>query len=226
MSRSRRISSRFTRVVAAVALLAGAGVAARATSSGASLTSVREATPLTSERFENCPAVQRWDVKTLADTKRNSVHYGNIEHITIDGLRALTDIGAQIHTPRTGPDESRVFQVRARMVEAKIEGDGDIHLVLRDNKHTIIVELPDPTCAFSAKSKKVAEMKAARKAFEDACGTPGHSDFTPLTGSATIVGVGFFDVPHTGTGKQHGVAKNNIELHPVLSFTKPTCPHP
>ncbi len=55
------------------------------------------------------------------------------------------------------------------------------------------------------------------------CGVPPHGDFMPLKGSATIVGVAFFDLSHNGKSKQHGVAKNNFELHPVLSFTKPTC---
>lgn len=64
-------------------------------------------------------------------------------------------------------------------------------------------------------------MTAAREAFESACGRSPRGDFMPLNRSATIVGVAFFDLPH---GKpQHGVAPNNIELHPVLSFTKPTC---
>jgi hypothetical protein len=44
----------------------------------------------------------------------------------------------------------------------------------------------------------------------------------PLKGSATITGVAFFDVKHNNP--QHGVAPNNIELHPVLRFSYPTCP--
>jgi hypothetical protein len=43
--------------------------------------------------------------------------------------------------------------------------------------------------------------------------------FTALSGSATVTGVGFFDVIHGQTG----VAPNGIELHPVVAFTKATC---
>ncbi|HEX9202379.1 MAG TPA: lamin tail domain-containing protein, partial [Vicinamibacteria bacterium] len=41
------------------------------------------------------------------------------------------------------------------------------------------------------------------------------SDFTDLTGSATITRVGFFDEIH----HQSGVAPNGIEVHPALSFS-------
>jgi len=143
----------------------------------------------------NCPAVDRWDVKTLTDPVASQVHFTQIERTTIDALRKLADIGAHEYTPRTPPDELRVFELRARMVEATIEGDGDIHLVIRDKypTHKMLVEFPDPTCAFSAKSLKVVQMTAARAAFENACGTPPHGSFMPLTGSATITGVAFFD---------------------------------
>ena len=38
-------------------------------------------------------------------------------------------------------------------------------------------------------------------------------------GSATLTGVGFFDIPHGQTG----VAPNAIELHPVLKFSSTNC---
>jgi hypothetical protein len=182
------------------------------------------AAPLESEATEACPAVQRWDVKTLTDGLAADVHYGNVERTTIDKLRALIDIGAHTHTPRTGPDEFRVFKVRARMVEATIEGDGDIHLVLQNKAfRKIIVEFPDTSCAFNGvtPSPHAEEMRLVRKKFEDRCGRPPRGSFTPLTGSATITGVAFFDVKHSNP--QHGVAPNNIELHPVLRFSYPTC---
>jgi hypothetical protein len=165
-------------------------------------------------------------VKTLADPLADQVHFKHVERTTIDRPRGLADIGAHKTTPRTPPDELRVFKVRARarLVEATIEGDGDIHLVIRDKhaSHKMIVEFPDPSCAFRGEhATHVAQMTAARHAFENACGTPPHASFAPLTGSATIIGVAFFDLPHATP--QHGVAPNNIELHPVLSFTKPTC---
>jgi hypothetical protein len=69
--------------------------------------------------------------------------------------------------------------------------------------------------------RQTEQMRLARKKFEDR-GRPPHGSFMPLKGSATITGVAFFDVKHSNP--QHGVAQNNIELHPVLRFSYPTCP--
>jgi hypothetical protein len=62
-------------------------------------------------------------------------------------------------------------------------------------------------------------MRSARSALLRSCGPASSSHFTALSGSATVTGVGFFDVIHGQTG----VAPNGIELHPVLGFTKATC---
>jgi hypothetical protein len=47
------------------------------------------------------------------------------------------------------------------------------------------------------------------------------SDFADLKGTATVTGVGFFDVKHSTP--QTGVAPNNIELHPVLRLSGASC---
>jgi hypothetical protein len=111
------------------------------------------------------------------------------------------------------------------MVEATIEGDGDIHLVLQNKAfRKAIVELPDTSCAFNGATPppQAEKMRVARQKFEDRCGRPPHGSFRALSGSATITGVAFFDLPHSNP--QHGVASNNVELHPVLKFAYPTCP--
>jgi hypothetical protein len=63
------------------------------------------------------------------------------------------------------------------------------------------------------------KMAAARRALIAACGTPSASSFHTLHGTATISGVGFFDV----TRGQTGVAPDGIELHPVLGFRLASC---
>jgi hypothetical protein len=83
----------------------------------------------------------------------------------------------------------------------------------------MIVEFPAVTCASSATTGAKTRMKNARNAFIAACGMPGDSSFTQLTGKATIRGVGFFDFLHGQTG----VAPNGIELHPVIRFINATC---
>ena len=71
------------------------------------------------------------------------------------------------------------------------------------------------------------EMKQARDDFAALCGLPSWATRTtkasprPLSGSAAVTGVGFFDLKH-GT-PQVGVAPNNIELHPLLQFSAENC---
>jgi hypothetical protein len=66
-------------------------------------------------------------------------------------------------------------------------------------------------------------MGSARSALTKAYGqAPGpSSDFADLKGTATVTGVGFFDVKHSTP--QTGVAPNNIELHPVLRLSGASC---
>ena len=101
------------------------------------------------------------------------------------------------------------------MVEAKIEDDGDIHLVIASRRcrhRTMIVEFPNPNCV--ASGFKRDRMRAARREVLDACGSFSTSSFTTLRGNVRIKGVGFWDEIHGQTG----VAPNGIELHPVLRF--------
>jgi hypothetical protein len=112
--------------------------------------------------------------------------------------------------------------VKARLVEAKIQGDGDIHLVIADltfPAKTMIVEFPDPACTSASASKFRSRMKQAHAAIMTQCGFLPHAGFRLLTGTATVTGVGFFDSVHG----QPGVAPNGIELHPVLGFSADSC---
>ena len=109
------------------------------------------------------------------------------------------------------------------------EEDGDIHLVVRDKhpSHTIIVELPNVACRGTSHSVHKAEMANVRHTFALDCGLPGwgtrvkKSGPKDLSGKATLEGVGFFDLEHPTP--QSGVAPNNIELHPLLSFVSSNC---
>ena len=62
-------------------------------------------------------------------------------------------------------------------------------------------------------------MAQARSALIAACGQPSSSSFHQLQGTATVTGVGFFDILHGQTG----VAPNGIELHPVLRLSGLNC---
>jgi hypothetical protein len=137
---------------------------------------------------------------------------------SVIALRKLVAPADLPQSDRVRPVELRAYRIVVNLVEAKVEADRDIHLVVADPRRagaTMIVELPSaPTCTAGASASRVRQMRRARLRFVRACGQPGQSRFTRLRGRATIVGVGFFDRIHG----QMGVAPNGIELHPVLVF--------
>jgi hypothetical protein len=181
-----------------------------------------------------CPGSERWSIKTLTDSAAGSVNYAHPVVKTVAELAAQdpaklvppVHIGAS--TPRLAL-EKVVYRVKVRLVKAKVEGGGsgdeDIHLVIADahppgqpDGPTMIAELPKAGCAPESRSVEAAQMDKARTAFVAACGTPptGQPVVYKPTATATITGVGFFDLKH-GT-PQLGRAPHDRELHPVLKF--------
>ena len=159
--------------------------------------------------------VWRWDVKTLSDPARKQVDF-HPEGIKIGHLRQLDPPESlDTDTPRFAGVERHFYEVKAQVVTAKIEEDGDIHLVIapRSAKNkTMIVEFPNRACVDSAFKRD--KMDHARQAMLAECGSLSSSSFTTLTGNVVVRGVGFWDEIHGQTG----VAPNGIELHPVLRF--------
>jgi hypothetical protein len=163
--------------------------------------------------------VWRWDVKTLSDPLRTTVDFSAIPKnlLRLRRLTAPSSLGST--TPRLPGIERHTYDVRAQVVEAKVEDDEDIHLVIASRRYpnrTMIVEFPNPNCI--ASGFKRDRMRAARREVLDACGSFSTSSFTTLRGNVRIKGVGFWDEIHGQTG----VAPNGIELHPVLRF-RGTC---
>ena len=165
--------------------------------------------------------VERWPVKTLSDKRVKLVKF-RPHKTSIAKLRSRVAPDVGTSTPRIKGAETRTFRVRAQLIEFKSEDDRDVHLVIgwpADPSKTMIVEFPDTTCPGARKSPKKGKMAKARRALETACGIPPSSSFAHLTGTATVTGVGFFDILHGQTG----VAPNGIELHPVLGFASSSC---
>jgi len=171
------------------------------------------------ERAAAC-GIERWAVKTLQDPAGKALDLNVIEKTTVNALRALP-VNRGPGGSRGEGVESTFWEVRARLVEAKIEEDDDIHLVIKGvtTSGTMIIEFPTVACSSNANRGAKTRMQNARNAFGAACGVPGASSFTKLKGKATIRGIGFFDFKHG----QRGVAPNGIELHPVLRFMDATC---
>jgi hypothetical protein len=163
--------------------------------------------------------VERWSVKTLTDPAASKVNL-HPRATTVDALRSMPAPRVSSHTPRLA-QERRTYRVHASLVEMKLEADSDVHLVIADpsDRRTMIVEFPSSACTHGANSTLRRRMSTARRALIVACGQPSAASFRHLSGSATITGVGFFDVLHGQTG----VAPNGIELHPVLSFARARC---
>jgi len=160
--------------------------------------------------------VWRWPVKTLSDPAREAVHFNPIQtSVKRMRQRAQPSITLSTDTPRTSRTEFHTWKLRARPVQATLEDDSDIHLVIAvpHHKHkTMIVEFPKKTCVASRfKRWKIAE---ARQQFLNNCGSVSSSSWLHLAGRVTLVGVGFWDEKHGQTG----VAPNAIELHPVLNI--------
>lgn len=171
----------------------------------------------TTVRAQTSCGVERWPVKTLSDNDVSQVDFADAVPETVADLVQYTPPGVFPQRNRVAPVEDTVFTVTAYAVEAKVEPDSDIHLILADPNtgDTMIAELPDAdNCALTTDPSLVAAMDSARNTFLAAYGLPSSYGFTPLSGVVQVTGVGFWDNEHG----QRGVAPNGIELHPVLDL--------
>jgi hypothetical protein len=113
---------------------------------------------------------------------------------------------------RFAPTELTTYQINGILKVIKKEADEDYHLVIADVADptlTMIVESPAPGCAAgSAFSDNIA---AVRQTLDQRFG-----EITRLEPNVpvSVTGVAFFDTLHG----QEGVAKNGIELHPLLAI--------
>jgi hypothetical protein len=130
--------------------------------------------------------------------------------------------------PNERPENNRIptielttFAVEARLLGFKRENsDRDFHIVIGDMvvRETMIVEIPNPQCKGVCASAAAGAMLQAGRNFVRHCGAPT-TNLKKLTKPfwVHVTGVGFFDFQH----RQTGVAKNAIELHPVLKIDFP-----
>jgi hypothetical protein len=215
---------------ASVAALLGLAVAGVAAMLGEGSTPVAGANDV-EVAVHGC-GVERWDVKTLADTAGLQLRPAAVgTSKTVSALGQLPVVTGTNGSRGVGTERREFTIHNVILKEAKAEADSDIHLVVADPaapSTTMIVEFPLSTCLpakssvhTAAENTQIAKdrrlEKAARDAFVAACGTPSSTHFThfPSSARATISGIGFFDVPHGQTG----VAANAIELHPAVSFS-------
>ncbi len=172
-------------------------------------------------------------MKTLSDSRADSVRYDTPKRHSIHYLITRPDPHVR-RDARRDDDGSHVevtvyHLVGVRPVDARIEEDGDIHLVIRSKyaREQMIVEFPNVACKGARVSKHKTEMEQARTDFATQCGLDAwatrknRASPKKLRGTVSLLGVGFFDLKHPRP--QSGVAPNNIELHPVLQFSAENC---
>jgi hypothetical protein len=168
---------------------------------------------------------ERWDVKTLSDPAASGVNF----QPAIGTVSQLTALAAPASGGARHPSEMQTYTVRAKLVGYKQEynpnvapgknpGDRDFHIVLQDlnSSDTMIVEIPDSRCLGVCTSIKLADITKARADFADGVVTPPGVPFLMPTQivEVEVTGVVFFDFAHGQTG----LARNCIEIHPVLDF--------
>lgn len=154
-------------------------------------------------------------VKTLSDALARQVNPVP-KDTTVAALRRLrAPRRLTASAPRRPGPERTTYRVRTRMVEMKLERDGDIIMVVLDpkTKGKLAVEFPSVACTRRASKRNRGLMGRARAALIAACGKPDPLG-SEIGGSATITGVGFFE---RGDGADRE-SPNGFELHPVLGF--------
>ncbi len=114
--------------------------------------------------------------------------------------------------PRYAGVEDKTYNVTCYITIKKVETDNDYHLVLSDGTHTMIGEIPDPSCSAAGSSAYVNDYITARN-FVDAHIASGNVSNVNLP-QVIVYGVAFVDPPHGQTG----AAPNNLEIHPILNI--------
>jgi hypothetical protein len=160
--------------------------------------------------MQSACGVELWSLKTLSDPQRNLVNL----HPRSTSVRTINALPRPYPTPRTRNTvyERRAWRIKAQIVEFKLEGDSDIHLILFWGGRYMIAEMPSAAC-LPKRTRDRRAIVAARVGFVRRCGFPT-SDWQSLGAVAYVSGVGFWDVPHGQTGR----ARNYAELHPVTAL--------
>jgi hypothetical protein len=168
---------------------------------------------------------ERWNVKTLLDPAARKISFSP-RWTTVEAMRAFprpSHIGPR--TARTRPFEFRTYALRATLVKIRRTRNLDLLLVIRGKtrRSTMLVGFPDThACLEDTAGQRGGDIHSATDSVIADCGPAFPSNrWQKLAGTATMTGVGFFDVRHaTATD---GQAPNGFRLHPALSFRATNC---
>lgn len=163
------------------------------------------------EEQVQCGGTERWSVKVLTDPAVNTINFTPISANVGYMVNIITPTPSST-MPRYPGVEDKTYKVTCNITIKKVETDNDYHLVLSDGTHTMIGEIPDPTCSAAASSTYVNDYIAARN-FIDAHIASGNVTSVSIP-PVVVYGVAFVDPPHGQTG----AAPNNLEIHPILGI--------
>jgi len=146
---------------------------------------------------------ERWAVKTFADGDRWQVNL-TTRYRTVAQLNALP---RPTPLPQNGrvAGELSVYRVTGTVTFVANEDDGDVHLAIQGaDGSSLIAEAPEPACTVNSRAR--TSISKARLVAQD----------INAGDKVSARGVGFFDFRHN----QNGAAKNQLELHPLLSLRR------
>jgi len=164
---------------------------------------------------QNC-GVERWNIKTLSDADTLKIDFKKIIPSTVQEQTSL----ARPNDKKTFRlvSETQVYSVDCFIVGFKKEDDGDIHIIIEDEKtdSLMVAEIPSAGCFEVQHTSRYILFKGLDEWFSKNIGHPT-SKFVFLEKHipVTLTGVGFWDFYHG----QKGTARNAREIHPVLSMT-------
>ena len=186
----------------------GSGSSSGGSGSGSSGAPITCPAPGTYTKNGGSCGSERWNIKTGTDSQASSISLAPKPN-TIATLVALSAAGGG--NSRESPTETTLWELKdVTLSMIKLESDSDYHMVLSDGKHTMIAEIPYPTC--DTGSAWACFISRARSEVDGKFSVSSSPQYPAQT--VTVRGVGFFDFLHGQTG----VAPNGIELHPVLQI--------
>jgi hypothetical protein len=171
--------------------------------------------------------VERWTLKTLTDSEASIFQNATATDSAVPKL--VSESAPAKLTNVRAPLEKQLFHLKALLIGWKEElgstggasiPDHDFHIVIADptdTKTQMIIEVPDPACQGVCSSRFLDKIKAARSAVSSQLGQPSTSaNVKELTKPwlVEVTGPALFDFDHG----QDGLAKNCIEIHPVLEI--------
>jgi hypothetical protein len=174
--------------------------------------------------------VERWPLKTLTDSE--AVVFQNAVATETTVPKLISEPAPAKLTNVRAPLEKQFFHLKALLIGWKEElgsaappgstkggvPDHDFHIVIADPANTktqMIIEVPDPACQAVCSSKFLDKIKTARSAVSSQLGPPTANIVElPKPWLVEVTGPALFDFAHG----QDGLAKNCIEIHPVLEI--------